>query len=63
MYQPAKSEPSQALRAMIATGKVLGMAAAIVTGAIIVVPVAAGAMVKWAAGALYDAMRPERARE
>jgi hypothetical protein len=48
---------------MVATGKVLGMAAAIVTGAIIVMPVAAGAMVKWAVGALYEALRPERARE
>lgn len=63
MYRPAKSEPSKAVRTMIATGKVLGMVAAIVAGAIIVVPVAAGAMVKWAAGALYEAMRPERARE
>lgn len=62
MYPSARSE-HKAMRAMVATGKVLGMAAAIVTGAIIVMPVAAGAMVKWAVGALYEALRPERARE
>lgn len=63
MSQSAKFEPSKAVGAIVGVGKVLGMVLAIVSAVIIVVPVGAGAMAAWAAGAVFDALRPKRAGE
>lgn len=63
MYQSAKSKTGKAIGAFIGVCKVLGMVLAIVSAAIIVVPVGAGALVAWAAGVIFDALRPKRTGE
>lgn len=51
---------SNALGAIKDAGRVLGTVACVVAGVIIVVPVGAGAVVAWAAGVIFDALRPKR---
>lgn len=63
MFQSVKFEPSKAVRAIVGAVKVVGIVLAIVSAVIIVVPVCAGAMAKWAAGMIFDALRPKRTGE
>lgn len=58
MFQPAKSS-TKLLRFFLAVGRVLSMAAAIITAAVLIVPVGAGALAAWAVGIIFDALRPE----
>lgn len=56
MSQPSKRKSGS----LAAAAKVIGTALLCVAGAIIVVPVCAGALAAWAAGALFDALRTRR---
>lgn len=61
MYQSAKSKAQSVKVALICAAKVAAMVLSTVVGVIIVVPVAAGAIVAWSAGMVFDALRPNRA--
>lgn len=61
MSQLSKSKPIKAVGALGEACKLAWMVLSIVSAVIIVVPVGAGAIVAWAAGMVFDALRPKRA--
>lgn len=60
---PSNNADRPALAAAAEAGGFLATVAAIVAGAILVVPVGAFFLARWVAGTLFDALRPGRNRE
>lgn len=63
MYPSSKSERHTATETLVTAGKLLATVATLVLGVLLVVPLGALFMVKWAAGMVYDALREPRGQE